>query len=214
MNFRGTVFEWWTTELFDTEKIITKFGDGVDEWFTWLIFKFKKPFPMAIDIIFYKKYTMKNVINRREPREFTEKIIRSARNTGFTQTRIQFDIIYNAVEFELRRDFRRPDNVSVFNSYFTNMDKCKHVGWIHINKYQHFNVISQTFRFRNQYENKLQRNVFNRKSNQSNYRPGYVTGNANQINFRPYQIQIYQFPQQYQFFGYRPNAGQEYQSQP
>ena len=53
---------------------------------------------MAIDIMFHKKYTIKNAVNRREPSEFIEKIIRSAKNAGFTQTRIQFDIIYNTID--------------------------------------------------------------------------------------------------------------------
>lgn len=47
--------------------------------------------------------------------KFIQKIIRSTKNVGFTKTKIQFDIIYNAVEFKLRHDFRRPDNVSIFN---------------------------------------------------------------------------------------------------
>ena len=88
MNFRGTAFEWWTTELSNTEKK-TKFGDSVDEWFTLLIFKLKKPFTAAIDIMFHEKYTMKNEVNCREPREFIQKVIRSAKNSGFTQTKIQ-----------------------------------------------------------------------------------------------------------------------------
>ena len=55
-------------------KKITKFDDGVDEWFTLLIFNFKKPFTMAIDSMLHEKYIMKNAVNRREPREFIQKI--------------------------------------------------------------------------------------------------------------------------------------------
>ena len=76
MNFRGTVLEWWTTELSDTKKKITKFGKNV-------IFKMKKPFIITIDLIFYEKYTMKNAVNKREFRKFIQKIIRSAKNAGF-----------------------------------------------------------------------------------------------------------------------------------
>ena len=106
--------------------------------------------------------------------------------------------------------------------------------WMIVNTFDGFMPINinslmsiiKTFKFRNQYENKPQQygqyknqygqygNAFNRGSNQSNFRPNYVTVNASQINPRSYQIQIYQFLQQYQLFGYRPNAGQGYQPQP
>ena len=43
---------------------------------------------MAIDIIFHEIYTIKNAVNRREPREFIQKIIRSAKNAGFIETKI------------------------------------------------------------------------------------------------------------------------------
>lgn len=71
MNFRDTVFEWWTTELFDTEK--RKNGKNVDEWFTLLIFKFKKTFIITIGIILHEKYRMKNAINKQKTREFAQK---------------------------------------------------------------------------------------------------------------------------------------------
>ena len=107
-------------------------------------------------LYFTKNIRKKNAVNRREPREFIQKTIRSAKKAGFTQTRIQFDIIHNAIEFELRRDFRRPNNVSIFSSYFTNTDNCKDVWWVYINKYKQFNVNNQTLKFRNQYENNFQ----------------------------------------------------------
>ena len=86
----------------------------------------------------HEKYTMKNVINCREPREFIQKIIRSAKNANFIQTKIHF-------EFELWYDFRCSDNVSVFSSYFTNMDDYKHVWWVYLNNYKQFNVNNQIF---------------------------------------------------------------------
>ena len=99
-----------------------------------LISKFKKPFTVTVKVILHEKYTIKNATNRRELREFVQIIIRSAKNAGFTETRIQFDIVYNAVEFELRRDFRRPDDAALFSSYLTNMDDCKHFWWVYVNE--------------------------------------------------------------------------------
>lgn len=97
---------------------------------------------------------MKNAINRREFSEFIQKIVRSTKNVGFTKTRIQFDIVYNAIELELR-DFSRPDDAAVFNSYFFNMDDF-HFWWVFINKYK-FNIggNNQTTKLRIQFENKL-----------------------------------------------------------
>ena len=122
-----------------------------------MTFKFKKPFTVIIDIILHEKHIIKNATNCREPREFVQKIIGAAKNAGFTETRIQFDIIYNAVEFELRRDLRRPDNVSIFSLYFANMDDCEHFWWVSINKHK-FNVggNNQDAKLCIQYENRFQ----------------------------------------------------------
>ena len=58
----------------------------------------------------YGKYRLKNAVDKRKPRNFIHKIIRSTKNACFIKTQIHFDIIYNVVDLELRRDFRRPDN--------------------------------------------------------------------------------------------------------
>lgn len=108
-----------------------------------------------------------------------KKTIRSTKNVGFTKTKTQFDIVYNAVEFELRRDFRRPDYAAVFNSYSFNIDDCTHFWRVYTNKYK-FNINNQLFKLRIQSESKFQQYGYH----QSNYRPGYVTGNVNKNNFR------------------------------
>ena len=108
----------------------------------------------------HEKYIIKTAITRREPRKFVQKIIRAAKLVGFTETKIQFDIIYNAVEFELRH-------------YFCHSDK--RFWWVYGNKHG-FNVggNNQTAKLRIQHENKFQQygqygyqygqynNIFNR----------------------------------------------------
>ena len=160
-------------------------GENVDEWFTLLTFNF------TINVILHEKYIMKNAVNKRKPRKCIQKVIRSAKNVGFTHTKIQFDIIYNVVDFELRRNFRRFDDASIFNTHFTNINNCKYIWLLYANKYK-FNINNQSIKLYNQYENKFQQygqyvyqynqygNAFNRRGN---YRPSYAT---NQINFGLY----------------------------
>ena len=64
MNFRNNVFELWTAELSETEKKLTKFGENIDEWSKWLLFKLKKPFTITVDVIIaWKSYKQLIVVN-------------------------------------------------------------------------------------------------------------------------------------------------------
>ena len=129
-----------------------------NEGFKLLTSKLEKQSTVTVDVILYDKYRMKNKINRREPREFIQRIIRSAKNAGFTKTKIQFDIVYNVIEFELHHDFRCFDNAAILSSYLTSMDNYKNFWWIYANKYKQpgGGGNNQTAKFRIQYENKFQ----------------------------------------------------------
>ena len=93
---RGTALEWWTGELSEVEHRITKLGDGIKEWSTLLRGRFKEDSNVAINNMLREKYTLRDAANRREPREFAQKIIRSAKDAGLLQTSNQLDMIYSA----------------------------------------------------------------------------------------------------------------------
>ena len=135
MSLRGTALEWWTAELSATERRITKFGDGVDEWDTLLAGRFKEPATIAIDAVLRERYTLRDASTRREPREYAQKILRSAKDAGMTLVKNQLDIIYNGIDLELRRDIKKPEGTTTVNSYLTSLDDCKHEWWAYASRH-------------------------------------------------------------------------------
>ncbi|KAM0795128.1 hypothetical protein BDR22DRAFT_872332 [Usnea florida] len=105
----GTALEWWTAEMSPAEKRLTTFGESVDEWATLLIARFKEPATVAIDAVLRERYTMRDAAARREPREYAQKILRSAKDAGMTLVKNQVEIIYSGIDLELRRsDAKNP----------------------------------------------------------------------------------------------------------
>lgn len=135
MSLRGTALEWWTAELSATEKRITKLGDGIDEWATLLGGRFKEPATIAIDAVLRERYTMRDAISRREPREYAQKILRAAKDADFTAVKNQLDIIYNGIDLELRRDVKKPEHGTTINAFLTALDECKHEWWMYASRH-------------------------------------------------------------------------------
>ena len=73
-------------------------------------------------------YTLGNATNRKEPREYAQKIIRAARNANLPVPN-QLDIIYNGLDLDLRRDIKRSRADATINSFLTELDECKHNWW-------------------------------------------------------------------------------------
>ena len=69
---------------------------------------------------------MRDAISRREFREYAQKILRSIKNAGIILIKNQLDIIYNDLNFELRRDVKKPENFIIVNAFFTILDDYKH----------------------------------------------------------------------------------------
>jgi len=129
---RGTALEWYTAELSDTEKRLSKYGAtdaDITEWTQLLAGRFKEPSNVAIDAVLRERYSMRDTSSRREPREYAQKILRSAKDAGMSLLQNQLDIIYNGIDLELRRDVKRPDNNTTINSFLTSLDDCKHEWW-------------------------------------------------------------------------------------
>ena len=89
---------------------------------------------MAIDTILYTKYTMRDVASRRELREYTQKIIRSAKDTRIIRVQNQLDIIYNSLDLKLRRNIKRPTGGASLNIFIIELDEYKHEWWTYANR--------------------------------------------------------------------------------
>ncbi|MCJ1226788.1 hypothetical protein MMC12_003442 [Toensbergia leucococca] len=93
LSLRGTALEWWTDELSETEQRIAALGDGVTEWTRLLLTRFKQPSNVAIESMLQEKFTLKDASNHREPGEFAVKMLRSAKDAGLSDIKVQLDII-------------------------------------------------------------------------------------------------------------------------
>lgn len=222
---RGTALEWWTAELSDAEKRLTKYGNpdsDISEWSRLLTARFKEPSHVAIDAVLRERYSLRDASSRREPREFAQKILRSAKDAGMTLVKNQLDIIYNGIDLELRRDIKRPDENVTINTFLTTLDESKHEWWAYAHRHGGRNAGSgstpgssfQAARQSRSYENRpagqygQYNNSFSRSGGgqssfvQPSLRPGYQ---AERPPYRPelqprypnYQnSQAYQSPQQ------------------
>ena len=55
-------------------------------------------------IIFEKKYIMRNASDKREPKKYVWKILRSIRNAEMIIVQNQFDILYNDLNVEIKQN--------------------------------------------------------------------------------------------------------------
>ena len=83
-----------------------------------------------------ERYIMTDASNRRESREYTQKILRLAKDTGMTIVKNQLDIIFNGIDLELRRDIKYSNKNMTINSYLTAMDDYKHTWWTYISRHR------------------------------------------------------------------------------
>lgn len=101
-------------------------GDNVDEWTRLLAKRFRQPSNVAIDAMLHEKFTMRDAASHREPREFAAKMLRSAKDAGLAEAKVQLDIVYNSIDLELRRDIRRPTDKTTVNKFLTELDDRKY----------------------------------------------------------------------------------------
>lgn len=61
-------------------KLIVEANDVLKKWSTLLLSRFKKSFNITLDAMIKKRYILRDAINRREFREYAQKILRLAKN--------------------------------------------------------------------------------------------------------------------------------------
>ena len=132
---KGPALEWWLAELSENDKRLAKLGNKLDEWERMLIDRFKSPTNVAIDSLLKEKYTLRDAANRREPREYAQRILRASKDAKFTDVRNQLDVIYNGLDSELRRDIRRPKDGTTLQDFLSDLDDFKHDWWTYASRH-------------------------------------------------------------------------------
>ena len=120
--------------MIDNEKRMTKFivdtNDKLSEWTRLLKTKFKKSFNVTLKIMTKKKYIFRDVFNRRESREYVQKILRLIKNVELNSLQNQLNIIYNDIDSSLRKNNIKRLKVDVIlNAFLKNLNDCKHDWW-------------------------------------------------------------------------------------
>ena len=137
---KGPALEWWLTELFENDKRLAKLGNKLDEWERMLIERFKAPTNVVIEVLLKERYTLRDSSNQREPQEYTQRILRAAKDAKFTNVRNQLDVIYNGLDAKLRQDFRRPKDSTKLQDFLSELDDFKHNWWTYTKRHGERNL--------------------------------------------------------------------------
>ena len=139
LSLKNIALEWWTDELFDAERRMTRMimieQKELFEWISLLHNRFKQSINVVMNSLVQQRYTLKNVVVQREFREYAQKIIRLVKNVGMISVLNQFDLIYNDIDIDVRADtLRRFKNNITINEMFSDMDEFKHDWWAKVAK--------------------------------------------------------------------------------
>ena len=134
LSLRGTALSWWTSELSETERRITTYGQGIDEWSKLLIKRFKQPSFVAMTSLLKESYTLRDAAAKREPREFAQRMLRTAKDAGINEPGPQLDMIYTNIDLTLRMFLQRPTDQSSIDSFLTELDDRKYEWWAYASR--------------------------------------------------------------------------------
>ena len=76
------------------------------EWITRLVGRFKEFNNITFQSLFIQRYTIRDVVNYREFREYVQKIIRVVKDVGMNFQN-QLNLIYNDIDVNVRADIMR-----------------------------------------------------------------------------------------------------------
>lgn len=134
LSLRGTALSWWTSELSDTERRIVTYGKDLDEWSKLLTRRFKQPSFVAMESLLKESYTLKDAAAKREPREFAQRMLRTAKDAGINDVAPQLDLIYTNIDLGLRMYIQRPTEKSSIETFLTELDDRKYEWWAYATK--------------------------------------------------------------------------------
>ena len=81
---------------------------------------------IIIDIIFYKRYIIRDINFWWKSRKYVKKILKLIKNANIIFIKNQFNIIYNDLNFEFKRNIKNLKNIITINSFFTNLNNYKY----------------------------------------------------------------------------------------
>lgn len=163
---RGIALQWYTSELASDTKRLLRHGAGIEEWERLLLKRFKQSLSMAMDMLANEKYTMEDACECREPREYSAKIIRAARDADMAAELNIMSLIYNGFDVEFRRDLLIPSTSLALDTFLQTMDDRKHLWWELAARNNSYIMPSRN--------NSLSRNV--NRSEKSYYDPNQIRG--------------------------------------
>ena len=139
LNLRNTALKWWTNELFDVERRMTKMimieQEKLFEWINLLHNRFKQSINVVMNDLVQQRYTLRNVAVQRESRKYAQKIIRLTKNVDMINVLNQLNFIYNDIDIDVRVDtLRRFKNSITINEMLNDMNEFKHDWWIKVVK--------------------------------------------------------------------------------
>ena len=154
LSLRDTALKWWTDELSDVERRMTRMTmieqEELSEWISLLHDRFKQSTNVAMNSLMQQRYTLRDVAAQRESREYAQKIIRLAKNADMINVLNQLDLIYNDIDIDVRADtLRRFKNNTTINEMLSDMNEFKHDWWVKVAKLRN-NTDDQNNNNRNQ----------------------------------------------------------------
>ena len=110
----------------NTERRIASYGTDVNEWTKLLIKRFKQPSFVAIKSLLKKSYTLRDATTKREPRDFAQRMLRTAKNAEINDVGPQLDMIYTNINLSLRMFLQQPTERSTVDSFLSDLDDRKY----------------------------------------------------------------------------------------
>ena len=155
---KGQALIWYTFELTDDIRRLLKYDDQLKKWSQTLIKQFRKSPAKSMEVIVNEKYTMKDVTNGRESRQFAQIIIRATRSVELLVYN-QLQIIWNALDAEFQRDILMLKAFTTLSDFLTAMNKRKKIWWkLAEGRRQNFDKKKKPFSMKKDYEREQERN--------------------------------------------------------
>ena len=84
-------------------------------------------FHVALNSLMHEKYIIRDAANRRESREYVQKILRLIKDADFTQVKNQFDIMFNDIDLKIKiSNIRRFKKHIKLNEFLIDINEVKH----------------------------------------------------------------------------------------
>ena len=223
LSLKNIALKWWTDELFDVERRMTRMimieQKKLFEWINLLHNRFKQSINVVMNNLVQQRYTLRNIAVQREFREYAQKIIRLIKNVNMINVFNQLDFIYNDIDIDVRADtLRRFKNNIIINEMLSDMNEFKHDWWVKTAKLRNnINIqnsrnqlFRQNVRFQqfDQYNSNRQSQSQRQSSQfQSFQRQSFQPRYSNNV----YQNQFFQPRQNYQQAKYQIYKSADYQ---